>query len=136
ASVPIFVYRANDVRFQNLVIRGGGFNCVVLQMGIGIEFDNVTIFAGTYGLRSRSTGPFRMVDSAIHGMIPPWAWRSENGLYTYTPRAYDPFVPAAKPSNERNIARLNTHALLVPEGSYEFEVFYYPYNHDWEISYC
>jgi hypothetical protein len=135
-SVPLFVDMARHVRFQDLVIRGGGHNCVVLQMGIGIEFDNVTIFAGTYGLRSRSTGPFRMVHSAIHGMIPPWAWRDENGLYTYTPRSYDPFVPAAKPANERNIARLNTHAVLVTEGSYEFEVFHYPYNHDWEIAYC
>src|SRR5258707_6857081 len=58
----------------------------VLQMGIDIDFDNVTIFAGTYGLRSRSTGPFRMVHSAIHGMIPPSALRSENGLATYSPR--------------------------------------------------
>jgi hypothetical protein len=105
-------------------------------MGIDIEFDNVTIFAGTYGLRSRSTGPFRMVHSAIHGMIPPWGWRNENGLHTYTPRAYDPFVPPEKPANARNIARLNTHALLVTEGSYEFEVFYYPHNHDWEIAHC
>jgi hypothetical protein len=135
-SVPVFVDMARHVRFQDLVIRGGGHNCVVLQMGIDIEFDNVTIFAGTYGLRSRSTGPFRMVHSAIHGMIPPWAWRDENSLYTYTARSYDPFVRSAKPANARNIARLNTHALLVTEGSYEFEVFYYPYNHDWEIAHC
>ncbi|MSQ96274.1 MAG: hypothetical protein EXR98_17215 [Gemmataceae bacterium] len=135
-STPLFVDMAKHVRFQDLVIRGGGFNAVVLQMGIDIEFDNVTIFAGTYGLRSRSTGPFKMTNSAIHGMIPPWAWRDENGLYTYTGRSFDPFVPPPKPANERNIARLNTHALLVTEGSYEFEVFYYPYNHDWEISHC
>ena len=135
-SVPLFVDMAKHVRFQDLVIRGGGHNAVVLQMGIDIEFDNVTIFAGTYGLRSRSTGPFKMVHSAIHGMIPPWAWRDENGLYTYNARSYDPFVPPSKPANERNICRLNTHALLVTEGSYEFEVFYYPYNHDWEIANC
>jgi len=135
-SVPLFVDMAQHVRFQDLVIRGGGHNCVILQMGIGVEFDNVTIYAGTYGLRSRSTGPFKMVNSAIHGMIPPWAWRDQNGLYTYTPRSYDPFLPPAKPANERNIARLNTHALVVTEGSYEFEVFHYPYNHDWEIANC
>ena len=28
------------------------------------------------------------------------------------------------------------HALVVTEGSYEFEVFHYPYNHDWEIANC
>jgi len=134
-SVPLFVDMARFVRFQDLVIRGGGHNCVVLQTGVGLEFDNVTIFAGTYGVRSRGTGPLKMIHSAIHGMIPPWAWRDENGLYTYNPRSYDPFVPAAKPGSERNVARLPTHALLVTEGSYEFEVFHYPYNHDWDISY-
>lgn len=135
-SIPLRVDMARHVRFQDLVVRGGGHDCVLLQMGIDITFDNVTIFAGTYGLRSRSTGPFRMVDSAIHGMIPPWAWRDENGLYTYTPRSYDPFLPPEKPANERNIARLNTHALLVTEGWNEFEVFAYPFNHDWDISGC
>ncbi len=135
-STPLLVDMARHVRFQDLVIRGGGHNCVVLQMGIDVELDNVTIFAGTYGLRARSTGPLRMVHSAIHGMIPPWAWRDENGLYTYTPRFYDPFVPAPTPGNARNICRMNTHALLVTEGSYEFEVFYYPHNHDWEIADC
>ena len=148
-SVPLKIDMAKHVRFQDLVIRGAGTNCVELRMGIDVEFDNITIFAGTYGLRSQSTGPFRMVNSAIHGMIPPWAWRDENGLYTYSPRFYDPFVDPpkdfgrignpsyeTKPGNARNVARLNSHALIVTEGSYEFEVFYYPYNHDWEIANC
>lgn len=135
-SVPLFVDLARHVRFQDLVIRGGGHDAVVLQFGVDLEFDNVTIFAGTYGVRSRSTGPLKMIHSAIHGMIPPWAWRDENSLFTYSPRSYDPFLPAAKPDNARNIARLPTHAVLVTEGSYEFEVFHYPYNHDWDISYC
>jgi hypothetical protein len=135
-SVPLTIDQAMHVRFQDLVVRGGGFNAVVLNHGVDLEFDHVTIFAGTYGLRARSTGPLRFVHSAIHGMIPPWAFRDENGLYTYNPRYYDPFVPPPAPANLRNIARLPTHALLVTEGSYEFEVFYYPYNHDWEVAHC
>jgi hypothetical protein len=135
-SVPLFIDQAAHVRFQDLVVRGGGHNSVVLQFGIGIEFDNVTIYAGTYGLRARGTGPLRLIDSAIRGMIPPWAFRDENSLYTYSPRFYDPFLPPAQPTNQRNIARLPTHAVLVTEGSYEFEVFHYPYNHDWDVSRC
>jgi hypothetical protein len=135
-SVPLLVDMARHVRFQDLLIRGGGHDCVVMHMGIDVEFDNVTIMAGSYGLRARSTGPLRMVDSAIHGMMPPWAWRDENSLFTYTPKSYDPFLPPPTPANERNIARLNTHALLVTEGFYEFEVFAYPFNHDWEITRC
>lgn len=133
-SVPLFVDQAMHVRFQDLVVRGGGFNAVVLQSGTGLEFDNVVIFCGSYGLRSRGTGPLRIVNSAIHGMMAPWNFRDENSLFTYSPRYFDPFVPPAKPTNERNISRLPTHAVLVTEGSYEFEIFYYPHNHDWEIS--
>lgn len=134
-SVPLFLDQGMHVRFQDLVIRGGGQNVVVLQFGVDLDFDNVTVFGGTYCLRARSTGPLRMVNCGLHGMIPPWGWRSENGLYTYTAGEYDPFVPGPKPSNTRNIARLPTHAVLVTEGSYEFEVFYYPHNHDWDLSY-
>jgi hypothetical protein len=133
-SVPLFVDQAMHVRFQDLVIRGGGHNSVVLNHGIDLEFDGVTVFAGTYGLRARGTGPLRIVHSGIYGMIPPWAFRDENGLYTYSPRYSDPFVPPPAPTNERNIARLPTHAVVVTEGSYEFEVFHYPYNHDWDVS--
>jgi len=32
--------------------------------------DNVTFFTGTYSLRPHSTGPFLLVNSAIHGMPP------------------------------------------------------------------
>ncbi len=135
-SVPLFVDQAMHVKFQDLVIRGGGFNTVVLQFGIDLEFDNVVVYGGTYCLRSRGTGPCKFMNSALHGMIPPWAFRSENGLYTYTGDAYDPWITGKQTENARNIARLPTHAVLVMEGSEEFEVFYYPYNHDWEISYC
>lgn len=134
-SVPLKVDQAMHVRFQDLVVRGGGFNSVLLHEATSVEFDNVTIFAGSYGLRARGTGPLRMVNSAIHGMMAPWFWRDENSLFTYSPNYYDPFVPPPQPTNERNICRLPTHAVLVTEGSYEFEIFYYPHNHDWDISY-
>jgi len=135
AAVPLRVDQAMHVRFQDLVIRGGGHNAVVTEFGVGIEFDNVTIFAGTYGLRSVGTGPMRFADSAIYGMCAPWAFRTENGLHTYSPDYYDPFLNEylEKPANVRNVARLMTHALLVTEGGFEFEVFYYPHNHHWEI---
>lgn len=135
-SVPLFVDQAMHVRFQDLVFRGAGSNTVVLQFGIDVQFDNVTIYAGTYGIRARSTGPLQMTNSAVRGMIPPWASRDENSLHTYTPTSYDPFLPPEKPANTRNVARMLTHAVVVTEGTYEFEVFHYPYNHDWDVSYC
>jgi hypothetical protein len=149
-STPLFVDQAMHVRFHDLVIRGGGYNAVVLHFGIDLEFDNVTIFAGTYGIRASSTGPLRFVNSAIYGMMQPWAWRNENELRTFTPRLSDPFItsitntdptaPGAARGNTgltnlRNIARMTTHALLVTEGFEESTVFAYPFNHDWEMAY-
>ena len=161
-SVPLFVDMARHVRFQDLVIRGGGYRTVHLLFGVNVEFDNCTIYAGTYGVWSKNTGPLKMTHCGVHGMCAPWATATENGLQTFSPRYQDPFLkdtmhlylptPLPEPSNDRfdlysdpphpmevarrNIARLPTHALLVTEGGYEFETFFYPFNHDWEISYC
>ncbi len=147
-SRPLFVDQAMHVRFQDLVIRGGGYVTVDLLFGIGLEFDNCTIYAGTYGIWAKSTGPLKMTSCGVYGMIPPWAFRTENGLNAFSPYICPPFlektrgsemVEAASPkpsSPKRHIARLPTHALLVTAGGYEFETFYYPFNHDWEISRC
>jgi hypothetical protein len=109
---------------------------VELNSGVDLAFDNVTVFAGAYGLRARGTGPLTFVHSAIHGNIPPWGFRVENSLHGPGPAQQAPFaVPDGAENPGRNVARLNTHAVLVTEGSYEFEIFYFPYNHDWEIAY-
>jgi hypothetical protein len=147
-SRPLFVDQAMYIRFQDLVIRGGGYVTVDLLFGVGIEFDNCTIYAGTYGIWAKNTGPLKMTHCGVYGMIPPWAFRRENELYSYTSKAYPPFLEdnqggqsyhskSVQPQKiVRNIARLPTHAVLATAGGYEFEVFYYPANHDWEISHC
>ncbi len=147
-SRPLFIDQAMYVRFQDLVIRGGGYVTVDLLFGIGIEFDHCTIYAGTYGIWAKNTGPLTMRNCGVYGMIPPWAFRTENCLYASSPYICPPFLESSpgfktavdgttkqhKP--KRHIARLPSHALLVTAGGYEFETFYYPFNHDWEISYC
>ena len=135
ASTPLTIDQAKHVRFQDLVIRGGGFNTIELNFGIDVTFDNLTVFCATYGIRARATGPFKMTNCGVHGGIPPWGFRDENSLHTHSSHAYDPLIPETN-NQGRNIARLNTHALVVTEGSYEFEVFFFPRNHDWDISYC
>src|SRR5699024_4130561 len=83
---------------------------------------------------SHGTGPLKFTNSAIYGMIPPWAFRDENSLRLSTPSQYAPFVVEPGQHPRRNIARLNTHAVLVTEGYDAFDVFAYPFNHDWDIS--
>lgn len=124
-SVPLLIDRAQHVRFQDLVIRGGGSDAVDIRHGEHIEFDNVTIYAGAYGLKARNTGPMKLHNSAIYGSVPPWSTRGETSLRE---RPWE--------SKGRNLTRLNTHALIIPAAGDEYSVYYFPYNHLWEISYC
>lgn len=124
-SVPLTIDRAQHVRFQDLVIRGGGYDAVDIRHGEHIEFDNVTIYAGAYGLKARNTGPMKLHNSAIYGSVPPWSTRGETSLRE---RPWE--------SKGRNLTRLNTHALIIPAAGDEYSVYYFPYNHLWEISYC
>jgi hypothetical protein len=124
-SVPLLIDRAQHVRFQDLVIRGGGYDAVDIRHGEHLEFDNVTIYAGAYGLKARNTGPMKMHDSAIYGSVPPWSTRGETSLRE---RPWE--------SKGRNLTRLNTHALIIPAAGDEYSVYYFPYNHLWEISHC
>ncbi len=124
-SVPLFIDRAQHVRFQDLVIRGGGYDAVDIRHGEHLEFDNVTIYAGAYGVKARNTGPFKMQNSAVYGSVPPWSTRGETSLRE---RPWE--------SKGKNLTRLNTHALIIPAAGDEYSVYYFPYNHKWEISNC
>lgn len=147
-SIPLTVSQAMHVRFEDLVFRGGGYITVKLLMGIDIVFDRCTIYAGTYGIWSKGTGPLKMTQCGVYGMMAPWMWRSENVLNSYSGKSYPPFLDEPAPVETgaaitnapkrvtRHISRLPTHALLVTEGGYEFETFYHPHNHDWDVSYC
>ena len=127
-SVPLRVSGAEHVRFQDLVVRGGGYDVVQLHYAKFVEFDNVTIWSGTYAMRARSSANVRFHRSAMYGNVPPWGFRTEGSLRSY--RTQD-----LAGRGLRDIARLNTHALLITEGDEESDVYYYPRNMDWEISY-
>jgi hypothetical protein len=124
-AVPLTIDKAQHTRLQDLVIRGGAYDVVDIRHGEHLEFDNVTVYAGSYGIRARNTGPFKLHNSAVHGSVPPWSTRGESSLRER---------PWA--SKGKNLTRLNTHALIIPATSDEYSIYYFPYNHDWEISYC
>ena len=124
-SVPLLIDRAQHVRFQDLVVRGGGYDAVDIRHGEHREFDNVAVYAGAYGLKARNTGPMKLHDSAIYGSVPPWSTRGETLLRE---RPWG--------SKGRNLTRLNTQALIIPAAGDEYSVYYFPYNHLWEIWNC
>ncbi|MDP6356029.1 MAG: right-handed parallel beta-helix repeat-containing protein, partial [Planctomycetota bacterium] len=123
-SVPLVIDKAQHTRFQDLVVRGGAYDVVDIRHGEHLEFDNVVIYAGSYGIRARNTGPFKLHNSAVYGSVPPWSTRGESSLRE---RPWK--------SKGKNLTRLNTHSLIIPATSDEYSVYYFPYNHDWEISY-
>lgn len=123
-SVPLYLDRAQHIRLQDLVIRGGGYDSVVMRQCQNIDFDNVVVWGGTYGLRSQGSSHVRFYRSALYGAVPPWCFRTENSLRVYPGREH-----------LRDIARLTGHASLVLELDEESSVYYFPRNTDWEISY-
>ena len=122
-STPLHIDGAQHVRIQDLIIRGGGYDTVVMDQASDIDFDNVTVWCGTYGLRSKGVRKFRFYRSALYGSIAPWTTRRDSSLNAYPGRS------------TRDIMRLNTHALLVTDANGEFSVYHYPFNDDWEIAY-
>jgi hypothetical protein len=135
-STPLFVDQALHLRFQDLVIRGGGFNTVILSFAVDVELDHVTVYGGSYCLRAKNSGPVTLSNSALVGQIPPWGYWSDNALQTYDPVFYDPWTQPEEPRAARNVARLPTHALLVTEGGEESDIFAFPFNNRWKIFQC
>lgn len=122
-SVPLHIDHANHVHLQDLILRGGGYETCVVDYGVDVEFDNVTIRGGTYCMRTSNTGPFRFHRSAMYGNAPPWSFRGDGSL-------------RARPGrNTRDIARLTCHALWVTDTGREHSVYAFPMNDNWEISY-
>jgi len=91
-SIALFVDAATHVRFQDLILRGGGCDVVKLVFGVNLEFDNVIILGGCNGLRAKGTGPLRFVNSAIYGIFPPWGFRSEQCRRAWSNRTTEPYA--------------------------------------------
>ncbi|MBW3540732.1 MAG: right-handed parallel beta-helix repeat-containing protein [Planctomycetes bacterium] len=123
-SIPLRVDGAEHVRFQDLVIRGAGYDAVVLDQAQHVLFDNVTVWCGTYGLRAIGTRHLRIENSGFYGNLAPWTFRGDGSKRDYPGRPH------------RNISRLNTHAVLVVDSGRESSVYAFPQNDDWDIAHC
>jgi hypothetical protein len=123
-AIPLRCDGANHVRFQDLVVRGGGHDTVIFEQCQDVGFDNITVWCGANGVRGYGLRDFLMTGCGVYGNVPPWTFRTDTSL-------------RARPgSGTRDISRLNTHALLVPSAMRENDVYAFPQNDRWEISYC
>lgn len=121
-SVPLTIDQARHLRFQDLVIRGGGYTSVAIDQASDIDFDNVTVWCGAYGIRAAGLRHFRFHRSGLYGNVAPWTFRGDGSKRDYPGRPH------------RNISRLNTHALLEIDNGGESSVYATPQNDHWEFS--
>lgn len=122
-SNPLHVDGANNVRIQDVFIRGAGYDSVVVDNSQNVTFDGVVVRCGTYGMRVANTRGLRFLHSALNGNNPPWGFRNENSLRT------------RKEGDTRDLTRLTCHALWAIETGREWSVYAFPTNDDWEIAY-
>lgn len=123
-STPLHLDRAEHVRLRDLEIRGAGYVAVLLDHAVDVSFDNVTIWAGAYGLRATATGPLRVERCGLYGNVAPWTFRGDGSKRDYPGRPH------------RNLSRLNTHALVEIESGRESSVYATPQNDRWEFAWC
>ncbi len=122
-SVTLHVDEGRHLRFQDLVIRGGGYRTILLDHGVDLDFDNVTVWCGAYGIQASRTGPLRLHRSGLYGNVAPWTFRTDGSKRDYPGRPH------------RNLSRLNTHALVEIDAGRESSVYATPQNDHWEISF-
>lgn len=123
-AIPLRLDGANHVRLQDLVLRGGGHDTVVCEQCDDVKFENLTVWCGANGIRGYGLRHFQMTRCGVYGNVPPWTFRTDTSL-------------RARPgSGTRDITRLNTHAMLVPSAMRENDVYAFPQNDEWDISYC
>ena len=123
-STPLTLDGAQNVRIHDLTVRGAGYAAVELDQAVDIEFDNVTIWAGAYGIRASGTRQLRMLHCGVYGNVAPWTFRGDGSKRDYPGRPH------------RNLSRLNTHASIEINSGAESSVYAFPQNDDWEIGYC
>ena len=123
-STPLFFDQAEHVQLQDLIVRGGGYVTVLMEQAKNISLDNVTIFAGSYGIRALSTSHLRLHNCGLYGSLAPWTFRSDASKRDYPGRPH------------RNLSRLNTHALIEVDAGRESSVWAYPQNDHWKITHC
>ncbi len=135
-AVPLLIDGAEHLILQDLVIRGAGENTVVMRDAQYVTFDNVVVYCGTYGLRSKSSGPVKFVHSALRGSIPPWFVHAAGSLRNIPSGRKLDDPEAGRNTTHRDVTRLNTHVIAAIEGRTEEMIDYaFPGNHHWEIAY-
>ena len=99
---PLQLERVSHVRIQDLVVRGGGDNTVLIRGCRNVELDNVTLYVANRGLRVETTIGLKVRSSVFRGPMPPWGSRTVSKY-----RAFDShlFVPVGTYEIRRDLRK-------------------------------
>lgn len=113
---PLTLQDAAHVKVQDLVLRGGGDNTLLIRGCQHIALDGLTLYVANRGLRVETTGHLQVMHSLFRGTMPPWGSRTVSKYRTTDSHL---FVPVGTERIER-----------------EHRVYFEPQCHDFEISHC
>ncbi len=150
-SMPLFLDHAQHIRVQDIVIRGGGEQSILLQYCADVQLDGVFVQCGN--LIGQNSGPVNITHSAIYGRVPPWMWRIDSSkgcassasrdiVQLVTPTILEtsldiePLALSRAVHNEIVNGRPvgTVHPPLTGDDAKMTQMIHYPANHDWEIS--
>ena len=115
-STPLTIENAEHVIVQDIQLRGGGDNTLLIRNSEHVKLEGLTLYTANRGLRVETTGHLQVEHCAFRGSMPPWGSRSASKYRT-----------------------TDSH-LFVPVGTEEIErekrVYFKPQCHDFEIAHC
>jgi len=71
-AYPLALVKSQHLRIQDLVLRGSKLGAAKIENCEDVQFDGVTLYAGSMGMRIGSTRGLRMADCALRGHAAPW----------------------------------------------------------------
>jgi hypothetical protein len=113
---PLTLQDAAHIVVQDLVLRGGGDNILLIRGCQHISLEGLTLYVANRGLRVETTGHLQVTNSLFRGTMPPWGSRTVSKYRTTDSHL---FVPVGTERIER-----------------ELRVYFEPQCHDFEISHC
>jgi hypothetical protein len=87
---PLHLENVAHVHVQDIVLRGGGENTVLVRKSRNITLDNITLYIANRGLRVETTSGLKVFRTAFRGPMPPWGSRTVSKYRTFDSHLFVP----------------------------------------------
>lgn len=90
SRTPLHLENVAHIRVQDLVLRGGGENTILIRKSQNVTLDNLTLYIANRGLRVETTSDLRVFRTAFRGPMPPWGSRVVSKYRTFDSHLFVP----------------------------------------------